>query len=70
MVAGSLLATSGLTGALLLAVGTGAGVAAAISPELSAPERFLWSLAGGLALLLVPEVATCATRRRLPRCSA
>ena len=47
-----------LTGALLLAVGTGAGVAAAISPELSAPERFLWVLiAGGLALLLVPEVA-------------
>jgi YYY domain-containing protein len=58
VVAGSLLAAGHLTGALLLAVGTGAGVAAALSPALSAPERFLWVLiAGGLALLLIPEVA-------------
>jgi uncharacterized membrane protein len=57
-VAGSLLAAGHLTGALVLAVGIGAGVAAAISPALSAPERFLWVLvAGGLTLLLVPEVA-------------
>jgi uncharacterized membrane protein len=58
IVAGSLLAAGHLTGALLLAVGTAAGVAAALSPALSAPERFLWVLiAGGLALLLIPEVA-------------
>jgi uncharacterized membrane protein len=58
VVAGTLLASGNLTGALLLAVGTGAGGAAAIAPADSPPERFLWVLiAGGLALLLIPEVA-------------
>jgi YYY domain-containing protein len=56
-VAGSLLATSHLTGAMLLAGGVAAGIAAALSLSLSAPERFLWVLiAGGLALLFIPEV--------------
>ncbi len=57
IVAGTLLAAGHLTGALVLAVGVGAGVTAALAPALSAPERFLWVLiAGGLVLLLIPEV--------------
>ncbi len=57
VVAGSLLAASHLTGALVLAVATAVGVAAALSPALTAPERFLWTLiAGGVALLLIPEL--------------
>src|SRR4051794_8513761 len=57
IVGGSLLASSDLTGAGLLAVGVVAGVSAALAPELPAPERFLWVLvAGGLALLLIPEL--------------
>jgi YYY domain-containing protein len=56
-VAGSLLAASNLTGALALAVGTAAGLTAALSPEIPPPERFLWVLiAGGAALLLIPEL--------------
>jgi YYY domain-containing protein len=58
IVAGSLLAASHLTGAMILAVGVAVGVGAALSPALSAPERFLWVLiAGGLALVLIPELA-------------
>src|SRR4051812_17843357 len=57
VVGGSLLASSDLTGAGLLAVGVVAGVSAALAPELPAPERFLCVLvAGGLALLLIPEL--------------
>jgi uncharacterized membrane protein len=57
VVAGTLLAAGHLTGALVLAVGVGAGVTAALAPALSAPERFLWVLiAGGLVLLLIPEL--------------
>jgi uncharacterized membrane protein len=57
VVAGSLLATSHLTGAMVLAALTAVGVAAASSPAVTAPERFLWTLiAGGLALLLIPEI--------------
>src|SRR6185312_16238253 len=57
IVAGTLLAAGHLTGALVLAVGVGAGATAALAPTLSAPERFLWVLiAGGLALLLIPEI--------------
>ena len=57
VVAGSLLAASHLTGAMVLAIGVAVGVAAALSPALSAPERFLWVLiSGGLALLLIPEL--------------
>jgi uncharacterized membrane protein len=56
-VVGSLLAASNLTGALLLSVGTAAGLTAALSAELPPPERFLWVLiAGGAALLLIPEL--------------
>ena len=34
-----------------------AGIGAALSPSLSAPARFLWILiAGGAALLLIPEI--------------
>jgi YYY domain-containing protein len=57
VVAGSLLAASHLTGAMLLAAGAAVGIAAALSPALSAPERFLWVLiAGALALILIPEL--------------
>ncbi|WP_028058522.1 DUF2298 domain-containing protein [Candidatus Solirubrobacter pratensis] len=57
LVAGSLLAAGHLTGAMLLAAGLTVGVAAALSPALGAPERFLWVLiSGGVALLLIPEV--------------
>jgi uncharacterized membrane protein len=36
---------------------TAVGIAAALSPSLAAPERFLWVLiAGGLALILIPEL--------------
>src|SRR3954452_14663771 len=57
LVFGSLLSSSNLTGAGLLALGTVVGISAALSPGLSAPLRFLWVLvAGGLALLLIPEL--------------
>jgi YYY domain-containing protein len=57
VVGGSLLAASHLTGAMVLAAGVAVGVAAALSPSLSAAERFLWVLiSGGLALILIPEL--------------
>jgi YYY domain-containing protein len=57
IVIGSLLASSNMTGAGILAVLVVVGIGAALSPELSAPLRFLWVLvAGALALLLVPEL--------------
>jgi YYY domain-containing protein len=57
IVAGSLLAASNLVGVMILGVLVAIGVAAALSPALEAPERFLWVLiAGGLALLLIPEL--------------
>src|SRR4051794_24571684 len=57
VVGGSLLASSDLTGAGLLAAGVVTGISAALAPELPAPARFLWVLvAGGLALLLIPEL--------------
>src|SRR5262249_3404766 len=55
IVAGSLLAASNLVGVMILAVLTAVGIAAALSPSLDAPERFLWVLlAGGLAPVPVP----------------
>ncbi len=57
IVAGSLLASSDLAGAGLLAAGVAAGIAAALARDLSPPERFLWVLiAGGVALILIPEL--------------
>src|SRR4051794_12247677 len=57
VVGGSLLASSDLTGAGLLAAGVVTGISAALAPELPAPARFLWVLvAGGLALVLIPEL--------------
>src|SRR4051812_22135953 len=57
LVAGSLLAADDLIGAYVAAVALAAGAVAALSPALSAPERFLWILiAGGAALLLIPEL--------------
>ncbi len=57
VVAGSLLAADHLTGAMVLGVGVAVGIGAALSPALSAPERFLWILiAGGLALVFIPEI--------------
>jgi len=57
IVLGSLLASSDLTGVLVLAAWLAAGVAAALARELSAPARFLWVLiSGGVALLLIPEL--------------
>ena len=57
VVAGSLLASEDLTGALLVAVLMTVGIAAALSPAVIAPARFLWILiAGGAALLLIPEL--------------
>jgi len=57
VVVGSLLASEDLTGALVVGVWMAVGIAAALSPALSAPARFLWILmAGGAALLLIPEL--------------
>jgi YYY domain-containing protein len=57
VVAGSLLAADQLTGAMVLGIGVAVGIGAALSPSLSAPERFLWILiAGGLALVFIPEI--------------
>jgi YYY domain-containing protein len=57
VVGGSLLASSDLTGAGVLAVGVAVGVSAALEPRIAAPARFLWVLvAGGAALLLIPEL--------------
>ena len=57
LVAGSLLASSDLTGAMVLGIATAIGINAALAPALSGPERFLWVLiAGGAALLLIPEL--------------
>ena len=57
VVVGSLLASSDLTGALVVAVWMAVGIAAVLSPALSPPARFLWILiAGGAALLLIPEL--------------
>ena len=57
VVAGSLLASSNLTGALLLGIGMVTGISAALAPELSAPQRYLWAIvAGGAALLFIPEL--------------
>ena len=56
-VVGSLLASSNLTGAGIVAVGMIVGIAAALDAGLSQPARFLWVLvAGGAALLLIPEL--------------
>jgi uncharacterized membrane protein len=42
---------------MLMAVWMAAGIGAALAPSLSAPARFLWILiAGGAALLLIPEI--------------
>ncbi|MDA0137968.1 DUF2298 domain-containing protein [Solirubrobacter deserti] len=57
VVAGSLLASSDMTGAALVAVAMIIGVAAAVDDDVSPPARFLWVLvAGGAALLLIPEL--------------
>jgi YYY domain-containing protein len=57
VVGGSLLASSNLTGAGLLAVAMITGISAALAPGYAPPERFLWVLvAGGFALLLIPEL--------------
>ena len=58
VVGGSLLASANLTGAGLVAVlMLIGGRRAALAPELSPPLRFLWVLvAGGFALLLIPEL--------------
>jgi YYY domain-containing protein len=55
--AGSLLAAADLTGAVILAALLAVAVHAALSPRLAAPERFVWILAAGAAvLLLAPEL--------------
>src|SRR4051812_24270022 len=57
VVAEILLAADQLTGAMVLGIGVAVGIGAALSPAVSAPERFLWILiAGGLALLFIPEI--------------
>ncbi len=57
VVLGSLLASDNLTGAMIVAVAMAVGVGAALSPTVMAPARFLWILiAGGAALLLIPEI--------------
>ena len=57
VVLGSLLASDDLTGAMLMAAWMAAGIGAALSPSVSPPARFLWILvAGGAALLLIPEI--------------
>ena len=57
VVGGSLLASSNLTGAALVAVGLIVGIAAALDDDVSPPARFLWVLvAGGAALVMIPEL--------------
>jgi YYY domain-containing protein len=57
LVTGVFLDASDLTGAMVVAIATGIAITAALAPELPAPARFLWVLAaGGLALLLIPEL--------------
>jgi len=57
VVLGSLLASAHLAGVMILIAGAVVAVAAALSPALPAPERFLWVLiAGGVALVAIPEV--------------
>jgi YYY domain-containing protein len=57
VVAGSVLATDDLAGAMVVAIWMAVGIGAILSRELSAPLRFLWILiAGGAALLLIPEI--------------
>jgi YYY domain-containing protein len=57
IVLGSVLASDDLTGAMVLAIWMAVGIGAVLSPVVSAPARFLWILiAGGAALLLVPEI--------------
>ena len=45
-----------LTGAMLVAVSMAAGIGAALSPAVSAPRASLILIAGGAALLLIPEL--------------
>ncbi|HET6549293.1 MAG TPA: DUF2298 domain-containing protein [Solirubrobacter sp.] len=57
IVVGSMLAAEDLTGAMVVGLAMAVGISAALSPELSPPLRFLWILiAGGFALLLIPEL--------------
>lgn len=57
LVLGVLLTAENLTGAAVMAAGLLVGVFAALDRGLSQPARFLWVLvAGGAALLLVPEL--------------
>jgi len=57
VVVGVLLAGDNLTGAMVVAVAMAVAIGAALSRELTAPARFLWILiAGGAALLLIPEL--------------
>lgn len=57
LVFGVLLTSENLTGAAVMGVGVLVGVFAALDRGLSQPARFLWVLvAGGAALLLVPEL--------------
>jgi YYY domain-containing protein len=57
LVGGALLASSNLTGAGLLALAMVTGISAALVPDAPAPLRFLWLIvAGGFALLLIPEL--------------
>jgi YYY domain-containing protein len=57
VVAGSLLAGADLSGVVVLVAALGVAVHAALSPRLTAPERFLWLLAAGAAALVVaPEL--------------
>jgi YYY domain-containing protein len=57
VVAGSLLASDNLTGAMVMGIWMAVGIGAVLSKELTAPARFLWiMIAGGAALLLIPEI--------------
>jgi YYY domain-containing protein len=57
VVAGSLLASADLTGALGLAAALAVAVHAALTPRLSGAERFVWILAASAAaLVLAPEL--------------
>ena len=58
LVLGVLLANGGdLAGAMVIAIAMAAGISAALAPAHSPPARFLWILiAGGAALLLIPEL--------------
>jgi YYY domain-containing protein len=58
LVVGVMLEAGGeLAGTMVVALATAVGIAAALSPALSAAERFLWVLiAGGAVLLVIPEL--------------